>query len=173
VRALVNAAVRLAAVPSPDGGDAQAFHTALPGYEPTPVRELPRIAAELGLGAVLVKDESDRLGLPAFKVLGASWACHRVLEQQPGARLVTATDGNHGRAVARMAARFGVPATVFVPDVMLAETMALIAGEGTEVLRLDVGYDEAVREAAAFADAAPDRALVQDTAWHGYTEVPS
>ena len=40
----------------------------------TPVRELPELADELGLGAVLVKDESDRLGLPAFKVLGASWA---------------------------------------------------------------------------------------------------
>ena len=152
---------------------AREFHRGLDGYAPTPLVDVPTLARELGVGRVLVKDESARLGLPAFKVLGASWACHRVLEQQPGARLVTATDGNHGRAVARMAARFGVPATVFVPDVMLAETAALIAGEGAEVLRLDVGYDEAVREAAAFADAAPDRALVQDTAWNGYTEVPS
>ena len=73
------------------------------------------------MGRVLVKDESSRLGLPAFKVLGASWACHQVLQRQPGAELVTATDGNHGRAVARTAAHLGVPATVFVPDVMLPE----------------------------------------------------
>lgn len=106
-------------------------------------------------------------------MLGASWACHRVLEQQPGAHLVTATDGNHGRAVARMAAHFGVPATVFVPDVMLPETAARIAAEGAEVVRLEVGYDDAVRTAAAFADADPGRALVQDTAWDGYTEVPA
>ncbi len=152
---------------------AREFHRGLDGYAPTPLVDVPTLARELGVGRVLVKDESARLGLPAFKVLGASWACHRVLEQHPGARLVTATDGNHGRAVARMAARFGVPATVLVPDVMLAETAALIAGEGAEVLRLAVGYDEAVREAAAFADAAPDRALVQDTAWNGYTEIPS
>jgi diaminopropionate ammonia-lyase len=152
---------------------ARAFHRGLDGYAPTPLVELPALATELGVGRVLVKDESSRLGLPAFKVLGASWACHRVLDREPGARLVTATDGNHGRAVARMAARFGVPVTVFVPDVMLPETAALIAGEGAEVVRLDVGYDEAVREAAAFADAAPGRALVQDTAWDGYTEVPS
>lgn len=152
---------------------AREFHRALDGYAPTPLVDLPALAEELGVGRVLVKDESSRLGLPAFKVLGASWACHRVLERQPGARLVTATDGNHGRAVARMAARFGVPATVFVPDVMLPETAALIAGEGAEVVRLDVGYDGAVHEAAVFADAAPDRALVQDTAWDGYTEVPS
>lgn len=28
---------------------------------------------------MFVKDESARLGLPAFKVLGASWAVHRAL----------------------------------------------------------------------------------------------
>ena len=43
----------------------------------------------------------------------------RCSSADPGATLVTATDGNHGRAVARMAAHFGVKATVFVPDVML------------------------------------------------------
>jgi diaminopropionate ammonia-lyase len=152
---------------------ARDFHRGLEGYAPTPLADLPELADELGVGRVLVKDESSRLGLPAFKVLGASWACHRVLEQQPGAHLVTATDGNHGRAVARMAARFGVPATVFVPDVMLPETAALIADEGAEVVRLEVGYDAAVLAAAAFADADPGRALVQDTAWDGYTEVPA
>jgi diaminopropionate ammonia-lyase len=156
-----------------DAASARDFHRSLDGYAPTRLVDLPALAEELGVGRVLVKDESARLGLPAFKVLGASWACRRVLERQPGARLVTATDGNHGRAVARMAAHFGVPATVFIPDVMLPETAALIVGEGADVVRLDVGYDEAVREAAAFADAAPDRALVQDTAWVGYTDVPS
>jgi len=151
---------------------AREFHRTLPGYEPTPLTDLPALATELGVGRVLVKDESARLGLPAFKVLGASWACHQVLRQHPGARLVTATDGNHGRAVARMAAHFGVPATVFVPEVMLPETAELIAGEGAEVVRLEVGYDDAVRAAAAFAEQSPGRALVQDTAWEGYTEVP-
>ena len=92
-----------------------AFHRSLRGYAPTPLVSVPALAAELGVGRVLVKDESLRLGLPAFKVLGASWACHQVLSEAPGAMLVTATDGNHGRAVARMAANFGVEATVFVP----------------------------------------------------------
>ncbi|MGH8828234.1 MAG: pyridoxal-phosphate dependent enzyme [Jiangellaceae bacterium] len=155
------------------GPSARTFHRTLPGYRPTPLIDLPTLARELGVGRVLVKDESARLGLPAFKVLGASWACHRVLREHPGARLVTATDGNHGRAVARMAAHFGVPATVFVPNVMLAETAKLIEGEGAEVIRLDVGYDDTVRTAAAFAAESRDRALVQDTAWEGYTEVPA
>ena len=156
----------------PGGASARDFHRALPGYGATPLVGLPDLAAELGVGRLLVKDESSRLGLPAFKVLGASWACHQVVQRQPGARLVTATDGNHGRAVARTAAQLGVAATVFVPDVMLPGTADLIAAEGAEVVRLDLGYDDAVRAAAAYAES-PDRALVQDTAWEGYTEVPA
>jgi diaminopropionate ammonia-lyase len=149
------------------------FHRSLPGYAPTPLVDVPALALELGVGRFLVKDESARLGLPAFKVLGASWACHRVLDRHPGAHLVTATDGNHGRAVARMAAHFGVEATVVVPAVMLPATAELIANEGAEVVWVDGDYDTAVRRAAALAAAEPGRELVQDTAWDGYTEVPS
>lgn len=144
----------------------------MPGYAVTPLVELPTSADELGVGRALVKDESLRMGLPAFKVLGASWACHQVLKRHPGAELVTATDGNHGRAVARMARHFGVAATVFVPEVMLDETAELIGAEGAEVVRLEVGYDHAVRAAAEYAAESDGRALVQDTAWEGYTEVP-
>jgi diaminopropionate ammonia-lyase len=154
-------------------GDARAFHRSLPGYAPTPLVPVPEVAAELGVGRVLVKDESSRLGLPAFKVLGASWACRQVLQQRPGVRLVTATDGNHGRAVARMAAYFGVQATVFVPEAMLRETAAGIAEEGATVVWVDGDYDAAVRGAAGFAGERPDRALVQDTAWDGYRQVPA
>jgi diaminopropionate ammonia-lyase len=151
---------------------ARAFHRTLPGYAPTPLVELPTLAAELGVGRVLVKDESSRLGLPAFKVLGASWACKQVLAAEPHAVLVTATDGNHGRAVARMAAHFGTTAVVFLPEVMVAHSADLIAAEGAWVIRVDGDYDEAVRAAAAYAGADPARVLVQDTAWDGYEEVP-
>lgn len=154
-------------------GPARAFHESLPGYAPTPLIPLPQLAAELDVGQVLVKDESSRLGLPAFKILGASWACHQVLERRPGATLVTGTDGNHGRAVARMAAHFGVRATVFVPRIIRPETATLIAGEGATVVPVDGDYDETVRAAAALVAAHPDHALVQDTAWPGYEQVPA
>ena len=155
----------------PAGPSARPFHESLVGYAPTPLVELPSLAAELGVGRLVVKDESSRLGLSAFKVLGASWACKQVLDRQPGATLVTATDGNHGRAVARMAAHFGTTATVFVPAVMLPGTADLIASEGADVVRVDGDYDETVRVAARYADVDPSRALVQDTAWDGYEEV--
>ncbi len=90
------------------------FHRSLPGYAPTPLVHLPALAAELRVGHVLVKDETDRLGLPAFKALGATWAVHRALTSGTTTRgtggpvtVVTATDGNHGRAVARSARLLG------------------------------------------------------------------
>ena len=158
---------------SPSRGDAHAFHRSLSGYAPTPLVTSPTLAEQLGVGRVLVKDESSRFGLPAFKVLGASWACRQVLERQPGAMLVTASDGNHGRAVAHVAGQLGVPATVFLPELVGERTASRIADEGARVQRVDGDHSEAVRRAAAFAEAAPDRALVQDTAWPGYQDVPA
>ena len=67
--------------------DAGQFHRQLPGYQPTPVVPLPDLAAELGVGQVFIKDESSRLGLTAFKILGASWACANLIAGQTGAEL--------------------------------------------------------------------------------------
>ena len=113
-----------------------AFHRKLPGYCPSPVFDLVDLAADLGVGRLLVKDESNRFGLPAFKMLGASWATYRRLVERLGAEpgpwstldelawfltpilpldLATATDGNHGRAVARLARLLGLGARIFVP----------------------------------------------------------
>ena len=175
--------------PPRPGPDVVAFHRALPGYAPTPLTEVPALAAELGAGRVLVKDESSRLGLPAFKVLGASWAVARLLggdglagppdldvlraavARRP-VTLVTATDGNHGRAVARLAAMVGAAARVVVPDVVPARAAELIAAEGATVTTLAGSYEDAVAEAARLAAADPAAELVQDTAWPGHEEVP-
>ena len=160
---------------APARAGVHAFHASLDGYAATPLIELPAVAVQLGVGRVLVKDESARLGLPAFKVLGASWAIRQVLSLWPaGAHvlLVAATDGNHGRAVARMARLFGQRALVFVPDGVHPAAVAAIAAEGAQVNHVAGAYDEAVR-LAADAARGPDAALVQDTAWPGYEQVPS
>ena len=142
--------------------DAAGFHRGLDGYAPTPVRSLDGIAAGLGLGAVLLKDESDRLGLPAFKVLGASWAVERALREQPDAHtLVTASAGNHGRAVAHVAARRGLRCRVFLPRRSLAIRREAIAGEGAEVVVIEGDYEEAVASATA-AGAEPGALEIAD-----------
>ena len=118
--------------------DAAAFHVRMPGWRETPVRRLDAVAAELGLAGVALKDESDRLGLPAFKVLGASWAVERALREAPDTRtLVAASAGNHGRAVAHVAALRGLGARIFVPARSAADRRAAIEAEGAELVVVD------------------------------------
>ena len=146
------------------------------------------------MGGVYVKDESSRLGLPAFKVLGASWAIARTLAGRdaggpPAAMptwsqlrslarelapltLATATDGNHGRAVARVASLLGLDARIHVPEVITEAAVAAIASEGAEVVHVAGPYDDAVHAAARAAADEPGTLLVQDTAWPGYEDVP-
>jgi diaminopropionate ammonia-lyase len=177
------------AVDSSVPASARAFHERLPGYAPTPLVSLPELAAELGVRSVMVKDESSRFGLGAFKVLGASWAIAELIAARTGAptdlaslrrasagsglRLVTATDGNHGRAVAHMASMVGVAATVFVPGGTTLAAAEVIAAAGADVVRVDADYDSAVAAAARFAADQPGRELVQDTAFDGYEQVPA
>jgi diaminopropionate ammonia-lyase len=161
MRALVNEAVRPEAVAAPVA-DAAAFHASLPGYRPTPVHELASIADELGLAAVSVKDESDRLGLPAFKVLGASWAVERLLAARPAIHtLVAASAGNHGRAVAHVAALRGLHCRVFLPARAAEPRRDAIAREGAEVVIVDGTYEDAVA-AASLAGTAEGVAEIAD-----------
>jgi diaminopropionate ammonia-lyase len=169
------------------------FHRRLPGYEETPLVGAPGLADAMGVGKVLVKDESGRLGLPAFKILGASWATYRALQERlpEGAfgdwetvedlrerlepllplDLVTATDGNHGRALARVARLLGLGARIFVPEDMAAARREAIAGEGAEVVVVDGTYDEAVERSAA--EEGESGLVVSDMSWPGYERIPS
>jgi diaminopropionate ammonia-lyase len=156
---------------SPAPAEVLSFHQSLPSYCPTPLTPVPALAAELRVGQVLVKDESQRLGLPAFKALGAWWAIHRAVQDHPGtSELVTATDGNHGCAVARRAAMLGLAAHVFVPDVVSDASVQAIRSEGAAVTVVPDSYDAAVAEAASYAG--DDRLLIQDSAWPGYEVIP-
>jgi diaminopropionate ammonia-lyase len=168
--------------------DAQRFHASLPGYEPTRLVDCPALAGRLGIASVLAKDESARLGLPAFKVLGVTWAVFRALgrELSPPAAgfselidrrgelgsktLVAATDGNHGRAVARVARLLGLGARIYVPGATASATIEAIRSEGADVRVVDGVYDEAV--ARSREDAGDDFLVVSDTAWPGYSEIP-
>jgi len=85
--------------------------------------------------------------------------------------LVTATDGNHGRAVARFARQFGHRARVWVPRGVHPAAVTAIEDEGAPVTLVDGDYDDAVA-AAALAAREPGVVLVQDTAWDGYQQIP-
>ena len=168
---------------------ARSLHHALDGYAPTALHAAPALAAELGLGAVLLKDESSRFGLPAFKALGAWWATAWALAERfgepalatepqalrerargSGLTLVCATEGNHGRAVARAAHDLGLAARVVMTEGSVATRVQAIEAEGASVELVTGTYDAAVHRAAGLAD---ERHLViADTSWPGYEEVP-
>jgi diaminopropionate ammonia-lyase len=180
--------------PSLTGGLPSHFHRRLPDYAETPLIDLPGLAAKLGVSRLMVKDESSRFGLPAFKMLGASWASYRALNGQlvEGAgreiafesvtqlaerlepllplALATATDGNHGRAVARFAAWVGLGARIFVPDGTSPARIAAIESEGASCTVVDGSYEDAVTRAAQ--EAGHDCLVISDTSWPGYETVP-
>ena len=167
------------------------YHRTVPGYARTPLYELPRLAERLGVARVLVKDESSRLGLPAFKMLGASWAVAYAvrtnwlpdaegvlspaelgerLQDRAAKRLIAATDGNHGRGVARMAKLMGVGCLIFVPEGLAESRIRAIESEGAEVRIVAGSYDDAIRRSAEEADA--QSLVVSDTSWEGYRDIP-
>ena len=99
--------------------------------------------------------------------------------RERGVVFYAATDGNHGRAVARMAGILGVKAVIVVPEFTDRVTRERIEGEGAEVRRVKGDYDEAVAEAARLCEETGKEGregvgvLVQDNAWEGYEEVPA
>jgi diaminopropionate ammonia-lyase len=87
--------------------------------------------------------------------------------------LVTATDGNHGRAVARTARLLGLPARVYVPKGVPGVVVDRINAEGALLAEVDADYDGAVMAARTDVEAGGGGMLIQDTAWDGYEQVPS
>ncbi|KAL2141371.1 hypothetical protein VTI28DRAFT_2457 [Corynascus sepedonium] len=186
----------------PPRSSAQVVHRLLPAYAETPLHSLPSVARALGLGHVLVKDESQRFGLPSFKILGASWAVYRAVAERMGLRggdgngddgavaslllngkgqhgrggdgikVITCTAGNWGRAVARMAGYLGVAAVVYVPSHMPEQTRELIRSEGAEVKVVEGDYDAAAEVAKGAGEREDGALLVMDIGWEGYESVP-
>ncbi|WP_330695149.1 diaminopropionate ammonia-lyase [Anaerotignum sp.] len=171
----------------------QAFHSSFPVYCQTPLVTLENTAKELGLENVYIKDESFRFGLNAFKVLGGSFAIGSYLAKKIGQSIenftyndliseetrrklgeitfVTATDGNHGRGVAWTAKMLKQKAVVYMPKGSAKERLENILAEGAEASITDLNYDNAVRFANKQAEE-NGWAMVQDTAWEGYEEIP-
>lgn len=127
-----------------------------------------------GINNLYVKDESDRMGLMSFKIMGVSYAVHR-LEQQgklkPGSTITTMTDGNHGAAVSYVAQQRGLNSVIFVPRNMTMERMDRIKQYGATCCVVDGMYDDAIDMVKARA-LQNNWILISDTAWDGYEEVP-
>jgi diaminopropionate ammonia-lyase len=173
--------------------DISAVHRSLPEYRPTPLLSLPNLAHELSVGEILVKDESHRFGLNAFKALGSAYAIYRFVQkhlQESGRQcpaadqfyreptlpkgtfvFCTATDGNHGRGVAWVARKLGQDAVIYMPKNSARARIENIRKESAEVVVVDGTYDDAVARCAKDA-LARGWQIISDTSWPGYEEIP-
>jgi len=166
-----------------------------PGYEATPLVDLPDAAAAAQVASVHYKHEGGRFGLGSFKALGGAYAVMRLLQAELAKRGVAnaataaelmegthkeatrgitvccATDGNHGRSVAWGAKLFGAACVIFVHERVSQGRRDAIAKYGAEIRVVPGNYDDAVREAQKQADANA-WFVVSDTSYPGYTEVP-
>ena len=175
----------------PDPAEPLRFLRACPAYEPTPVREI----GIAGGAKIAIKDETNRMGLGAFKALGGVYAvarlimdrCEAVMGRMPRpdemlgpevgevAGLMTfvcASAGNHGMAVAEGARIFGASARIYLAETVPQGFEMRLKAREAEVVRHGKTYEESVE--AAISDARETGAiLLADGSWPGYVGPPS
>jgi diaminopropionate ammonia-lyase len=159
---------------SSDYGLAKTFFRSRAEFRPTPLLHLRNLARQLGVGDILLKDESSRFGLNSFKVLGVTYAVSRLLDQgrlPRGAVLVCASEGNHGLAVAHVATKNKLKARIYLAADASPTRIDAIKREGAEVALVEGTYDDAVRQ-AIFDSERYGWNIISDTSWAGYQEIP-
>lgn len=195
--ALKNPKSKLAAELFPPGlsRKVRQLHSAIPGYHMSPLKSLPNLARRIGVGGIWVKDESERLSLNSFKVLGGAYAIYKKLLERGGFSeeelslknllqldgnhrkklghpvFATATDGNHGTGVAWAAHKMGFPAVIYVHSLTTKDRIRGIQRQGGKVVVVEGNYDDAVRQVSI--DAKKNGwEIISDTSWQGYEDVP-
>ena len=170
------------------------FHRQVPGYRMSALQGLPNLAAMFNVGGIWTKDESSRLQLNSFKVLGGSFALYRYLQKQLGIlgedtpfaylasqevkdkvgdlTFASATDGNHGRGIAWAAKRLGFKCVIYVHSETSIRRIDAIKSNGAKVVIVDGNYDDAVRQVAIDAEK-NGWTIISDTSWDNYTEIPT
>jgi len=172
---------------------ARSFHRQIPGYKMSPLKSLANLANMMNVGGIWEKDESVRLTLNSFKVLGGSFAIYQFIKRRlgmegveiPFAELTSeetrrklgdltfaaATDGNHGRGIAWSAKAMGFRAVIYVHKLTSEARIKAIESNGGEVVVVDGTYDDAVRQ--VWEDSQKNGwQVISDTSWEGYQDIP-
>ncbi len=154
------------------------YHESI-GIKKTPLYLLPALAKYLKVGKIYIKDESKRFKMNAFKILGSSYGMYQELKNNLNIKkFCTATDGNHGKSVARIAKKMGKESIIFVPKDIVKNRIKMIIEEGAQVVETNEDYDQTVLIARNFVKSKnikkkySEYSLIQDTSWDGYELVP-
>ncbi|HHB81618.1 MAG TPA: pyridoxal-phosphate dependent enzyme, partial [Aliiroseovarius sp.] len=159
--------------PSTDAQAPRALLAHCPVAGVTPLAEAPDLAAQAGVGAILLKDERRRMGLGSFQALGAAYVIAHDAEQglAAGRTYMTASAGNHGLSVAAGAAAFGAKSVIYLSRHVPESFAQRLRDLGAGVRREGDDY-EASMQAAEAAASAEGAVLLSDSSWVEYFERP-
>ncbi len=159
--------------------------SACPKYKSTPL-----LKRSVHNNLIWIKDETNRMGLGAFKALGGVYAVGSIIAKKQDLPLkadsffldefkscardltfVCASAGNHGLAVAAGAQIFGAKARIHLSDTVPEDFALRLKHKNAEVVRSGANYEESIE--AAIKDSKDSGAVhLADGSWPGYTEPP-
>lgn len=117
----------------------------------TPLMLSQGLSKETGANVYLKLENTQQTG--SFKVRGAANRLLHLTQQEMNAGVVTVSTGNHGKAVAYVAQRLGIRATVVVPELVLPHKVEAMRQLGAEVIIAGASQDEAELHAIEMAQA--------------------
>lgn len=150
-----------------------------PVADNSPLVDCAKLAEELGISSLHVKDERGRMGLGSFKALGAAYVIASMAKATgkadlstalAGETFITPSAGNHGLSVAAGARAFGAKAVIYIAETVPESFAERLRDKGATVVREGHNY-EASMDAAMTAKDANGWTLVSDTSWEGYYDI--
>jgi threonine dehydratase len=124
--------------------------TIAPHVRRTPILRTPELENP-GVSRVFLKLENLQT-TGSFKVRGAANRILSLHGPEKGRGVIACSSGNHGRAVAHMAGKLGISATICVPDWVDTVKLAGMKKSGAQVVLSGNSYDEAEARALELAE---------------------
>ncbi len=107
----------------------------------TPLDVMAKLSQRLGHNVLLKRE--DKQPVYSFKLRGAFHKLHKVQQQNPDARVVCASAGNHAQGVALSASKLGLNATIVMPITTPEIKVAAVKALGGNVVLHGTAFDEA------------------------------
>ncbi|WP_051516736.1 threonine dehydratase [Herbaspirillum sp. RV1423] len=126
---------------------AKAVYAAMPA---TPQYAWPLLNQALGMEAWVKHENHTPTG--AFKIRGGLVYLQALAQRQPRVRgVIAATRGNHGQSVGFAARRYGIPATIVVPEGNSKEKNAAMRALGVDLVEYGKEFQDSREHAALLA----------------------
>lgn len=121
-----------------------------PYVRPTPLRHSKALSDRLNRSVWLKMETMHDTG--AFKIRGAANKLLSLSEAERRRGVITVSSGNHGKSVAYMAERLGLPAVVCLTHLVPPEKVAGLRAYGADVVIHGANQDEADAKARELAE---------------------